>query len=166
MWNYWNLKNRVFQCFGYWKGQYICIVWILSIKINVSWLIGKNKYYSSKSPAYDIRDRGSHPEVFCINSVLKNFGKFAQKHLCQSLFLIKLRIFTINFIEKETLAQIFSCEICEIFKIDVWLVSRRSIAIWPPLFFWDQYFTGKLNEKPQKLWEMYFMSKIFRFGPG
>ena len=38
--------------------------------------------------------------------VLKNFAKFTRKHLCQSPFLIKL----------QTLAQMVSCEFCEIFK--------------------------------------------------
>ena len=37
--------------------------------------------------------------------VLRNFAKFTGKHLCQSLFLIK-----------EALAQVFSCEFCEISK--------------------------------------------------
>ena len=37
--------------------------------------------------------------------VLQNFTKFTGKHLCQSLF-----------IKKETLAQVFSCEFCKIFK--------------------------------------------------
>ena len=31
------------------------------------------------------------PEVFCKKGVLRNFAKFTGKHLCQSLFLIKLR---------------------------------------------------------------------------
>ena len=35
--------------------------------------------------------RSSHPEVFCKKGVPKNFAKFAGKHLCQSLFLIKLQ---------------------------------------------------------------------------
>ena len=37
--------------------------------------------------------------------VLKNFAKFTGKHLCQSLIF-----------KKETLAQVFSCEFCEISK--------------------------------------------------
>ena len=48
----------------------------------------------------------------CIYSVkkyiFKNFAKFAVKHLCQSLFF--------SFSIKQTLAQVFSCEFCEIFK--------------------------------------------------
>ena len=39
--------------------------------------------------------------------VLRNFAKFAGKELCQSLFFNKV---------VETLAQVFSCEICEISK--------------------------------------------------
>ena len=39
----------------------------------------------------------------------KNFTKFTGKHLCSSLFYN-------NFIKKETLAQVFFCEFCEIFK--------------------------------------------------
>ena len=42
--------------------------------------------------------RSSCPEVFCEKGVLRNFAKF--------LF----------FIEKETLAQVLSCEFCEISK--------------------------------------------------
>ena len=33
-----------------------------------------------------IYTRSSHPEVFCEKGVLKNFTKFTEKHLCQSLF--------------------------------------------------------------------------------
>ena len=45
-------------------------------------------------------------EVSMKKGVLKNFTKFTGKHLCQSLFF--------NKVEKETLAQMFSCELCEI----------------------------------------------------
>ena len=38
-------------------------------------------------------------------NVLKNLTKFTGKHFCQSLFF-----------KKETLAQVFPCEFCEIFK--------------------------------------------------
>ena len=51
--------------------------------------------------------------------VLKNFRKFTGKHLRQSLFFNKiggLRPVACNFIKKETLAQVFSCEFCEISK--------------------------------------------------
>ena len=44
---------------------------------------------------------------------LRNFPKVTGKHLCQSLFFNKVAG---NFIKKETLAQVFSCEFCEISK--------------------------------------------------
>ena len=50
--------------------------------------------------------RSSRPDVFCKKGILRNFAKFTGKHLCQNLF----------FIKKESLAQEFSCEFCEISK--------------------------------------------------
>ena len=62
------------------------------------------------------KHRNSCPEVFCKKGVLRNFAKFTGKHLCQSLFLIKLLALPCNFIKKETLIQVFSCEFYEISK--------------------------------------------------
>ena len=47
-----------------------------------------------------------------------NFAKFTRKHLCQSVFLNKIadQAWAYNFIKKETLAQVFSCEFWEISK--------------------------------------------------
>ena len=47
--------------------------------------------------------------------VLRNFAKFTGKRLCQSLFFNKVAG-AYNFIKKETLAQVFSCEFREISK--------------------------------------------------
>ena len=50
---------------------------------------------------------------------LGNFTKLTGKHLCQSLLFNKvadLKPEACNFIKKETVAQVFSCEFCEIFK--------------------------------------------------
>ena len=44
--------------------------------------------------------------------VFKNFTKFTGKHLCKSLF---FKVTDFNFIKKEILAQLLSCEFCEIF---------------------------------------------------
>ena len=58
-------------------------------------------------------------EVFYKKAVFRNFKKFTEKHLCQSLFFNKvagLSCTTCNFIKKGTLAQVFSCEFYEIFK--------------------------------------------------
>ena len=47
--------------------------------------------------------------------VLRNFVKFTRKYLCQSLFFNKVAG-PCNFMKKETLAQVLSCEFCEISK--------------------------------------------------
>ena len=57
--------------------------------------------------------RSSHPEVFYQKGVLRNFRKFTGKHWCQNLFFHKV---VGHFIKKEILAQLFSCEFCEISK--------------------------------------------------
>ena len=49
--------------------------------------------------------RGSNQRYSIKIRVPNNFPKFTGKHLCQSLFF-----------KKETLAQVFSCEFCEISK--------------------------------------------------
>ena len=63
-----------------------------------------------------MKNRSSLPEVFCKKGVLRNFAKFTGKHLCQSLFFNKVAGAACNFIKKETLTQVFSCEFCEISK--------------------------------------------------
>ena len=58
-------------------------------------------------------------EVFCKKGVLRNFAKFTEKHLCQVLFFTKVAGLgprACNSFNKETLAQVFSCEFCEISK--------------------------------------------------
>ena len=78
--------------------------------------------------------------MFCKKGALRNFAKFTEKHLRQSLFfnkengekpnpkemwnmgliriskVSKLQAEACNFIKKEALAQVFSCEFCEISK--------------------------------------------------
>ena len=47
----------------------------------------------------------------------RNLRKFTAKHLCQSLFFNKvagLRLATLS--KKKTLAQVFSCDFCEVYK--------------------------------------------------
>ena len=44
-----------------------------------------------KISLYDfIISKSSRPEVFCKKDILKNFAKFAGKHLCKSLFFHKV----------------------------------------------------------------------------
>ena len=56
------------------------------------------------------------PEVFHEKGVLRNFTKFAGKRLCHSFFFNKVAGQAWNFVKKETLAQVLSCESCEISK--------------------------------------------------
>ena len=59
-------------------------------------------------------DRSSRLRCSVKKGVLINFVKFTGKHLCQRLFFKKVAGLGLNFIKKETLAQVFSCEFCEI----------------------------------------------------
>ena len=63
--------------------------------------------------------RSSRSEVFCKKSVLRNFAKLTRKHMCQAS--------PCNFIKKETLAMVFSCEFCESFKNN-FSYSTHSVA--------------------------------------
>ena len=75
--------------------------------------------------------RTSQQKYYLKKGALKNFVKFAGKHLCQALFLNKvagLRLDASNFIKKETLAQVFSCEFCEIFKNTYFTEHLRMTA--------------------------------------
>ena len=57
--------------------------------------------------------------MFYKKSVLRNFEKSKRKHLCQSFF---------NFIKKETLVLVFSCEFYEIFKSTFFTERLRATA--------------------------------------
>ena len=60
--------------------------------------------------------RSSPPGVFCKKAILRNLAKFTGKRPCHRLFLIKLQASALQFIKKDSLAQLFSCEFCEISK--------------------------------------------------
>ena len=63
-------------------------------------------------------------ELFCEIGVLKTFAKFKEKHLCQSLFLIKL--------QAEAQAQMFSCEFSKIFNSSFFIEHLRLFCILNP----------------------------------
>ena len=56
--------------------------------------------------------RSSLQDVFYKEGVLRNFEKFTGKHCARVSFFIKLQA-PCNFIKKEALAQVLSCEFCE-----------------------------------------------------
>ena len=75
------------------------------------WINGFPCWRSSKPPS----TKSSLPDVFCEKVVLRNFAKFTGKHLCQGFIFNKVAG-ACNFIKKKALAQMFSCEFCEISK--------------------------------------------------
>ena len=77
-----------------------------------------NAYYRQKQP----------PEMFCKIIVFTNFINFTGKHLCRSLSLIKLQAFRAANLLKETRTQVFSCEICEIFRNNYFEEHLQSTA--------------------------------------
>ena len=75
-------------------------------------LVEKRSKDISQVPKY----RTSHQRCFVEIGILKNFPKFTGKHLRQSLFCNKIAGLRSATLLKETLAQAFSYEFCEIFK--------------------------------------------------
>ena len=78
--------------------------------------------------------------MFCKKSVPRNFAKFPGKDLCQSLFFNKV-------FEKETLAQVFYCEFCEISKNTFFTEHLRWLLLWFMLVpsivaTWVSWFNG------------------------
>ena len=73
--------------------------------LNIHASIKKNMLEVTILPSWVNNSRSSRPKVFCKKGVLKNFAKFTCARVS---FLIKL--------QKETLAQLFSCEFYEISK--------------------------------------------------
>ena len=67
--------------------------------------------FSPQGPCF----RSNYQGCSVKKGVLRNFAKFAEKHLCQSLSFNKVAGACSCF-KKETLAQVFSCKFCEICK--------------------------------------------------
>ena len=64
-----------------------------------------------------IKKRSRHRRCSVKEVVLRNFAKFTGKHLCQSLFSDKVvGLGPATLLKKETLALVFFCEFCKIFK--------------------------------------------------
>ena len=59
---------------------------------------------------------------------LRNFAKFTGKNLHQSLFFNRVADLAYNFIKKETLAQVFSCEFCKTSKNILFTEHLRTTA--------------------------------------
>ena len=65
---------------------------------------------------HDPHDRGSRSQKFFKIGILRNVAKFTVKHMCWSLFFMKLQAWRTATLKKETPTQVFSCKIREISK--------------------------------------------------
>ena len=77
----------------------VILLWVLpALSLSeIKQTINKNYAYSSiLCSGHQLSEsafiRSSHLQIFYKTRVLKNFSKFTRKHLCWSLFLIKLRV--------------------------------------------------------------------------
>ena len=61
-----------------------------------------------------IKFRSSCPDVVCKKVNPRNFAKFTEKHLCQSLFFNTDAGWGKQLYLKKAMAQVLSCEFCEI----------------------------------------------------
>ena len=70
--------------------------------------------------------------------VLKSFSNFIRKHLCGSL-LKNLQAEGLQLYQKKTPTQVFSCEVCEIFKNAIFNrkppVTASALQVAASLFF-------------------------------
>ena len=78
--------------------------------------------------------KSSHQRCSIRKGILRYFAKFTGKHLCQSLFFNEVVLNKVagslacNFIKKEALAQVFSCEFSEISKNTFFIEHLRAAA--------------------------------------
>ena len=95
--------------------------------------------------------RSSHWRCSVRKGVLRDFAKFTGKHPCQSLFFNKVAGLSpqaCNFIKKETLAHVLSCEFCEIsrntfFTEHLWATA----ALFRHSFTFNSQFLYELKRK-------------------
>ena len=90
----------------------------------IHYLSLKNKFFKVKL----LKIQKQPPDVFCKKGVLRNFAKFTGKHLYQRVFFNKKLLKTCNFIKKDSVAQVFSCNCCEISKNTFFLEHLRTTA--------------------------------------
>ena len=92
--------------------------------------IASHKQISTwRSGVLNVISKSSRLEVFCKESVLKNFAIFTLEHLCWSRFLIKLQALkACNFIKKKTPTQLLSCDYCKFFKSTYFEEHLQTIA--------------------------------------
>ena len=86
----------------------------------------------------------SRPKVFCKKRVLRNFTKFTGKHPCQSLFFNSAAGFRPATLFKKRLAQVLSCEFCEISKKTFFTEHLGTTASLLSMKYYLQCFVSKI----------------------
>ena len=95
--------------------------------------------------------RSSRPKVFCKKGIVRNFGKFTGKHLCQNVFLNKVadlrpatllkerlwhRCFSVNFakfLRTPFLTERLRWLLLVFYRIDVMKNSQKSVVVRVPV---------------------------------
>ena len=101
-----------YTSFSFFPFYFQIIPWQSGI-IVMSFIDKKLSYITEKTKDDMLYIRSSRAEVLCKKGVLRNFAKFAGKHLFRVSFLIKLQATARIFIKKETQVHVLSCEFCE-----------------------------------------------------
>ena len=73
--------------------------------------------------------RNSHQRCSVRKDILRNFAKFTEKRLWQSLFFNKVAGL-LQLYWKQTPTQVFSCEYCEIFKKSYFKATSANGCFW------------------------------------
>ena len=98
----------------------------------------------------------SSSQIFFKTGVFKNFTIFTGKHLCWSLYLIKLQDWRLVFSLKETPTEVFSYEYCKTFKNSsfmehLFVILFRNFIWWWILDVWRLHFpTLKLGHVAER----------------
>ena len=139
-------KRRVFGepgSFPFWFSMVIFLYPLNFIDSNLKWVILKKSklnficygFSVSQSLASQVINlsRSSGQEVFCKKDTLRNFAKFTEKHLCQSLFLIKLQAYNLG----QKVRRLFSIPLLPL--IQCWRMQEK-----------DKNWTGKFLRTHQR----------------
>ena len=98
--------------------------------------------------------RCSRLQIFFKIGVLKNFTKFSGKHLCWSLFLIKLQAFRrATLLKRDFQHRCFSCEVWEYFKNAFFYISSSNTS---GCYFWMTEIEKEYLKQRGKLTKYYY----------
>ena len=99
--------------------------------------------------------------MFCIKKAFLELSQNSQENTCASVFfLMKLQAKACNFIKKETLAQVFSCEFWESFKNTVSYKTALSTFSYSGCF-WNEETSSIHSLKKRKVLSIVFFMTMF-----